>query len=196
MTTNTKILRTHKLAANAVLCQSGTYNPISPRSPAIEAMTDFLRTSAVSIDAHASLPSANAMMISRGVRLLLVTNDVNQIEGLITARDTLGEKPMQIIQARGGNHQEIQVKELMTPIGNIETLTLTEVMNARVSDILETLKHQGRQHILVEDSEPFTQATRVRGLFSATQIGRLLGIPVQGFELARTFAEIEATLAN
>lgn len=196
MTTSAKIVRTHKLSANAVLCQSGSYNPITPESPAVEAMTDFTRITAVSIAATATLPEANRLMIARGVRLLLVTDDNEQVLGLITARDTLGEKPMQVIQARSCNHSEVLVKELMTPIGTIDTLTLTEVMSARVMDILETLKHQGRQHILVEDSEPMTRNPRVRGLFSATQIGRLLGVPVQGFELPHTFAEIEAALVN
>lgn len=196
MTTSAKIVRTHKLSANAVLSQSGSYNPITPESPAVEAMTDFTRITVVSIAATATLPEANRLMIARGVRLLLVTDDNEQVLGLITARDTLGEKPMQVIQARSCNHSEVLVKELMTPIGTIDTLTLTEVMSARVMDILETLKHQGRQHILVEDTEPMTRNPRVRGLFSATQIGRLLGVPVQGFELPHTFAEIEAALVN
>ena len=64
------------------------------------------------------------------------------------------------------------------------------------ADILNALKKLGRQHILVEDTDPITGQPRVRGLFSATHIGRLLGVPVLGFDLPRTFAEIEAALAN
>ena len=56
--------------------------------------------------------------------------------------------------------------------------------------------HLVRQHILVEDVDPATGLPRVRGMFSATHIGRLLGVPVLGFELASTFAEIEAALAD
>jgi hypothetical protein len=36
----------------------------------------------------------------------------------------------------------------------------------------------------------------VRGLFSATQIARQLGIAIGTSEIARTFAEIEAQLAR
>ena len=70
------------------------------------------------------------------------------------------------------------------------------MLNARVIDILDALKHLGRQHILVEDIDPATGLPRLRGMFSATHIGRLLGVPVLGFELASTFAEIEAALAD
>jgi hypothetical protein len=84
----------------------------------------------------------------------------------------------------------------MTPISHVETLYLKEVLNVRVVDILDSLKRLGRQHILVEDVDAVSGLPRVRGLFSATNIGRQLGVPVLGFELASTFAEIEAALAN
>jgi CBS domain-containing protein len=188
-------VRTHKLSPNASLCAAG-YNQVGADSPAIEAMTDFSRVQAVTISPAASLAEANAIMISRGVRLLMVVGPDDAVLGLITARDILGEKPMQILQARQGKHEELSVKDLMCPITHIDTLYLSEVLNARVIDILNSLKKQGRQHIMVEDVDPATGTPRVRGIFSATQIGRLLGVPVLGFELSSTFAEIEAALAN
>jgi len=191
----TNKVRPHKLAANATLCASG-FNQVGADSPAIEAMTDFARTQAVTVSAMASLAEANAIMISRGVRLLLVSNGDDRVDGLITARDILGEKPMQVVQARGGKREDVTVKDIMVPAGSIETLYLNEVMNARVIDILNALKSTGRQHIMVEDIDPLTGLPRVRGIFSATQIGRLLGVPVLGFDLPQTFAEIEAALSN
>jgi len=191
----TNKVRPHKLAANATLCASG-FNQVGADSPAIEAMTDFARTQAVTVAATASLAEANAIMISRGVRLLLVSGGDDRVDGLITARDILGEKPMQVVQARGGKREDVTVKDIMVPAGSIETLYLNEVMNARVIDILNALKNSGRQHIMVEDIDPLTGLPRVRGIFSATQIGRLLGVPVLGFDLPQTFAEIEAALSN
>jgi hypothetical protein len=188
-------VRTHKISRNATLSASG-YNLVGAGSPAIEAMTDFLRTNVVMIGADDSIVEANARMISRGVRLLMVSGTDDTVLGLITARDILGEKPLQVAQARGCKRDDLKVADLMTPIGNVDTLYLNEVLHVRVIDILDALKHLGRQHILVEDVDPTTGLPRVRGMFSATHIGRLLGVPVLGFELASTFAEIEAALAD
>lgn len=187
-------VRSHKLSQNATLCASG-FNLISADSPAIEAMTDFARVQVVTINSTALVSEANARMISRGVRLLMVADD-DQVAGLVTARDILGERPVQVAQARGCKHNELSVGDVMTPIGSLDTLYLADVLNARVTDILNALKSLGRQHILVEDNDPLTGLPRVRGLFSATNIGRLLGVPVLGFDLPRTFAEIEAALVN
>lgn len=195
MTMTHKSVRPHKLSPNAALCISSTYNPIGSESPAIEAMTDFSRVSAVTVLPSTLMSEANAAMISRGVRLLLVTREDGTLAGLVTARDTFGEKPMQVVQARSLKHAELQVADVMTPLEAIDTLHFREVVYATVADILEALKHLGRQHILVEDVDPLTGQPRIRGIFSATQIGRLLGVPVQGFDTARTFAEIETALA-
>lgn len=188
-------VRTHTISKNVTLSTSG-YNLVGAGSPAIEAMTDFLRVNLVTIGASESLVDANARMISRGVRMLIVSAPDDGVLGLITARDIMGEKPMQLAQSRGCKRDELLVADLMTPIGSVDTLYLNEVLNARVIDILDALKHLGRQHILVEDIDPATGLPRLRGMFSATHIGRLLGVPVLGFELASTFAEIEAALAD
>lgn len=188
-------VQTHKISKNITLSASG-YNVIGADSPAIEAMTDFLRVSVVVIAPDASVVEANAQMIARGVRLLMVTGAGDRLEGLITARDILSEKPMQVASARGCKRDELKVAELMTPISHVDTLYFKEVLNVRVVDILDALKRLGRQHILVEDVDAATGLPRVRGVFSATNIGRQLGVPVLGFELASTFAEIEAALAN
>lgn len=188
-------VRTHKISKNVTLSASG-YNLVGAGSPAIEAMTDFLRVNVVMIGADELVVEANARMISRGVRMLVVNGADDSVLGLITARDILGEKPIQVAQARSCKRDELLVADLMTPIGSVDTLYLNEVLHAKVIDILNALKHLGRQHILVEDVDPASGQPRVRGMFSATNIGRLLGVPVLGFELASTFAEIEAALAD
>ncbi|HJU21904.1 MAG TPA: CBS domain-containing protein [Casimicrobiaceae bacterium] len=161
-------------------------------------MTDLKRVSAVTIDRYASIVEANRMMVARGVRALFVADETRQVLGIITATDVLGERPMQFAQARGVRYDEIAVRDIMTPAERLEVLQLSDVLIARVGDIVATLRAAGRQHALVVDpaAEPATART-ICGMFSLTQIGRRLGIPVQQVhDIARTFAEIEALIAS
>lgn len=172
------------------------YATVAFDSPAINVMTDFTRAAPVSIRPDATLTQATNLMVSRSVRLLFVVNDDEQIIGVITARDTMGERPIKLLRERGGKHGDLHVDDVMTPQSMLEALPMAEVLRAEVGHILATLKQIGRQHAMVVEFDPSTGRDEVRGMFSATAIGRLLGVPIQTFEVANTFAEIEAALAT
>jgi len=182
-----------------VSCQApGNYapKPVKADAPAIEAMTDLRHVAAATIRADATLAHANQVMIARGVRLLIVVGADRLVEGLITARDTLSERPINLLRERGGKHGELTVADLMLPRSAIDVLDIGTVLRSEVGHILATLKETGRQHALVMDKDQLTGEQVVRGIFSLTQIGRQLGVPIFGFEVANTFAEIEAELAK
>ncbi|HTN95105.1 MAG TPA: CBS domain-containing protein [Gallionella sp.] len=161
--------------------------------PAINVMTDLSKVSVVSVRAKTSMDKANAKMIRYGVRLLLVLDDNDQVAGLLTATDVLGEKPMRFLQNMGGTHADIMVRDIMTTQRELEVLKIEDVRNAQVGQIVASLKKAHRQHALVV-SEGADGKQAVCGLFSITQIARQLGAQVQSFELAHTFAEIEAVI--
>lgn len=160
---------------------------------ATDVMTDLSKVSVVSVRAKTSMDKANAKMIKYGVRMLLVLDDNEQIAGLLTATDVLGEKPMRFLQNMGGTHADIMVRDIMTTQRELEVLKIDNVRNAKVGEIVATLKKSHRQHALVV-AEGADGKQALCGLFSITQIARQLGAQVQSFELAHTFAEIEAVI--
>ena len=164
-------------------------------SPAAAVMTDLLQITAVTVLAVDTVDEAHHRMIQQGVRLLLVVDQDRNIQGVITANDVLGEKPVQVAVQRGIPHSELLVSDIMTPRGALEVLDMHEVDNAVVGHVVATLKAVGRQHALVVDRNPDGRQ-RVRGIFSATQIARQLGAAIVTGEIARTFADIEARLAH
>jgi CBS domain-containing protein len=197
----------HELGAGA-----GVRHPMQPAparvtedSPALEVMTDLCRATPATIRPQAPLFAANQFMITRGVRLLLVVDDRENVAGVITATDILGQRAMRVTIDRGLRRDELTVADVMTPSEQVEFILFSDVERARVGRIVETLRRAGRQHVLVVDYdtvptespiEPTVQRAMVRGIFSLTQIGRQLGIAVQPGEIARTFAEIEGVLGH
>jgi len=190
-----KPLTPHKAPAGTTFHQPSTYSHVTAASPAICVMTDLRQVTAATIHPDALLGTATQTMISRGVRLLLVVEPVDQVVGLITARDTQGERPIQLVHERGCKYDDLKVRDLMIPRERIDLLDVGDVLRAEVGHIVATLKDWGRQHALVGDVDPQTGAMRIRGIFSATQIGRQLGLPIQTFEVAKTFADIQAALS-
>lgn len=162
---------------------------------ATSVMTDLSKVSLVSVRARTPMDRANDKMIRYGVRMLLVLDDNEQLAGLLTATDVLGERPMRFLQNMGGTHADITVRDIMTAQGELEVLKIDDVQHARIGQIVASLKKSNRQHALVVDEGADGRQT-VCGLFSITQIARQLGAQIQRFELAHTFAEIEAAIAR
>ena len=190
-----KPLETRKLSAGA-RPHRPTLPTVRTDSPALEVMTDLDRVPAATVSADVSLDRATDIMIVRGVRLLFATDAEGALIGLITSRDILGERPMQLLNGRGGSRSDLVVADLMRKVEEIDVIDWHDVELACVGDILATLQRLGRHHLLVGKPDPKTGQLHVRGIFSVTQIGRQLGAPVQSIELANTFAEIEAALLH
>jgi hypothetical protein len=177
---------------------------VTPEAPAVQVMTDLSRVTPGTIRPQAPLAGANQFMITRGVRLLLVTDEQENVLGVITASDILSERPMRTAIERGLRRDELTVADVMTPAERVEVIDYADVQAARVGHVLETLRRAGRQHALVVDSderparrplEPPTRRTMVRGIFSISQVARQLGVAVEpGAEVARTFSEIESAI--
>jgi CBS domain-containing protein len=166
-------------------------NFVTSTSYALEVMTDLHFVPPGVIGANVDCEFANHTMISRSVRLLLVVDDAKCVVGIITARDLLGERMEQALADADLSGQGVTVRQVMTVADDIEVLQMEEVLHSRVGDIIETLKNSGRQHALVEAVDTATGQKRIRGIFSATQIARQLGIPPTAGELGQTFAAID-----
>lgn len=169
---------------------------VTLESPAVEVMTDLTRVAAETIAPDASMEDANNWMIKRGIRLLFVIDADKRILGIITAADILGEKPMQHITSHGGKRGDLRVDDIMTPQDRLEVLRMDDVYHTRVGHIVATLKLAGRQHALVADTGPSGDNQIIRGIFSASQIARQLGVNIETTEIAHTFAEIETMLVR
>ena len=116
-------IRSHSMDRDTSRCRSASSAPtpafagrsrrrrarVTPESPALQVMTDLARVSPATIRPQAPLAGANQFMITRGVRLLLVIDEHENILGLITATDLLSERPMRVAIDRGLRRDELTV---------------------------------------------------------------------------------------
>ena len=159
--------------------------------PAVTVMTDFKFVHPVTIDPTAAIDAALRKMKTAGVRLLLVTNETGEVIGIVTADDIMGERPIRIIEEARIQRPDINVSMIMTPQPRITVLKHLSVLNAKVGEIIETLRRLERQHVLVVDADESAGVQRIVGMFSTSQISKLLGCDVtEEVPPAHSLAEI------
>lgn len=190
-------LATHAMEPGTpfVLTEPTDAGPAGMQDPALRVMTDLRRVRALTVGAGTAMDSAYQRMRVNGVRMLLVVDEANRVVGLITSTDVEGEKPVQRMHDRSIRREELIVADVMTACERLEVIELHDVERACVGQVVASLKSMGRQHALVVERDADGRQ-RLRGLFSATQIGRQLGEPIPVADVARSFAEVEQALVR
>ena len=131
------------------------FNPpaVHADSPALLVMTDLSQVPSATITADASLEDANQSMLVRGVRALFVVGNsnanANDMVGLVTSVDVLGEKAVLVAQKRQSKRSDLRVADVMVPVEQVEALSIEAVKRASVGNIVTTLKLDGRAHAIV-----------------------------------------------
>lgn len=177
------------------LCRPEQGQPgVTLESSALLVMTDLKRVAAAVISPQDTVDHAHAFMAQRGVRMLIAVGEQQDMVGIITTNDILGEKPVAVAQERRIRHDELLVGDIMTPADRLDAFDMHVVQSARVGQIVASLQQARRHHALVVQTGADGRR-EVRGIFSLTQIARQLGMPLQLPAEANSFAEIEAALA-
>ena len=128
--------------------------------------------------------------------MLLVSGEHDNIIGIITSYDIQGEKPVKYAEENGLGHDRITVAMIMTPLGQVPAFDLDFVKQSLLRHVVTTLHALNRQHALVV-STAADGTQRIRGLFSSSHIGRLLGRDLGvNVHAAPSLAEMQRKLAR
>jgi len=178
-------------------CQ--TPDGLAPRvhdnAPAISVMTDFRKVTPVTIEPDLNIDAALRKMKEAGVRLLLVPDRDDHIIGIISASDIQGERPVQLGQELGIERADIKVHMLMAPLDRVMGMDLTTVLDACVGHIIAYLGSYERHHTLVVETDHDSGVQTIRGLFSISQISKMMGADVTQVEYpAHSLAEVQQEL--
>lgn len=164
---------------------------ITADDPALSVMTDLCQVTAVTTELSTPLTEGRDLMIKRGVRILLVCDADDNILGVLTSRDIDSEKANRILAKTGGTREDLLVSDVMTLRPKLEVLMMEDVLDARVGDIIATLRQLDRQHALVLDADAETDIPVVRGIFSLAEIGLRMGLDINRSRQPTTFVELE-----
>ena len=197
MTDKFKILPHQRIEVGAKINAHLSSRPgdISLLDPALKVMTNLNEVKPFSIEPTANIDAIYEKMVACGVRLLFVTDIDNNLLGLVTQTDLMGEKPVKFIKEHRINRSEVSAQDIMTPKDKLDVLNRADVEKACVGDIIETMKELGRQHTLVMDKTDTGEAV-ICGIFSNSQIIRQTGVILTPSMRAHTLVDIRAAMLS
>ena len=152
----------------------GEFWHVRPEDPAVNVMTDFMVTAPITVAESASIDNALEHMRHTGVRSAFATDERRRVVvGLITAYDIVGEKPLRHMHDAEMQRRDVLVWHLMRRVVDWTWLAFDDLSQATVTDVAVLLDSAALSHVTV--MAPALDATlRLRGLFSAAKIRRLL----------------------
>lgn len=168
------------------------HKDLTLEDPAIAVMTDHRIEKAPSCSASTSITRIMRRMAEENSSMLFVENENQVITGLITSPDITGEKPIQLQQNHQKQRDELIAMDLMTPIESIPVLHISDIIQAKIGDILHTLNETGSGFVLVSTEQDGQPA--IRGVFNSQAIARSLKIFFDPSPAARTFADFSKAL--
>jgi CBS domain-containing protein len=185
-------LPTKRLPPGTVIAQAHDWqtNPVTLDSPALEVMTDLTKVRAATTSSSTTLRQAEQIMIYQGVRMLFVVSEMPAIEGLVTTTDLHGDQQMRLIQQRNVKYDDLCVADVMAGLSILDAIDYEDMKSATVANVIATLLHHGRNHLLVVEGPTGESPLRVRGVISRTQLERQLGSPIPLSKGASSVAEV------
>jgi CBS-domain-containing membrane protein len=189
-------LPTFRVEPGTSIAQAEPWNthPVTVDSPALEVITDLTLVKAATVHPTTGLRQAEQAMIYLGVRMLFVVSEMPTIEGLITSTDLRGDKQMRVVSDRHLRFDELCVADVMNELSLLDAVDYGRMRTARVGQLVATLQHLGRNHLLVVEHTNEQASHRVRGVISRAQIERQLGATIEISPIASSFSEIERAL--
>lgn len=140
---------------------------VDAHASALKVLTDFNEHKPLVVNHNMHAIDAEEAMRRQHVRLKLVVDDREEFVGTVCLAD-LNEQEILKKIAYGYDRYELTVADFMRPRHAVKSLDFLEVQQARIIDLIETLKAIDQQHCLVLDREKHC----IRGLISASDVAR------------------------
>jgi CBS domain containing-hemolysin-like protein len=166
-----KTLTLHAINLIDELASPKAASSIGLDSKAETIFTDFNLHKPFTLDADVSAIEAERMMQKSHVRLKFVIDKNAHFRGIVSLSDLNNQEILKRI-ANGEKREEISVEDFMIPRDKLFALDYSDLEHATIADIVEALQHSHQQHCLVVDEH------KIRGIFSASDITRKLGLAI------------------
>lgn len=163
---------------------------LSPQSPAISVLTDFSQVRPQWIDGDTPVDQAHQKMRGAGVRLLFVMDSHEHCIGVVTAKEIIGKRRINIaMQQRQLSWEDITAEMIMTPWHTLSAMPINQLSSLSIEDLVISMESFTDQHLLIIEHDD-RHDPRIRGIISASDIQAAIGKTINAIPRAQSFADI------
>ncbi|MBZ5487459.1 CBS domain-containing protein [Halomonas aquamarina] len=164
---------------------------LTMESSALDVLTDFRNLKPQSVAADTPIDDAHLKMRHSGVRLLFVTDKQEHCLGILTSKELIGTRRINLaMQQRNLDRDEITAEMVMTSWNKLSAMPIEQLSALTIEDLVLVMEDVTEQHLLVTERNAQRELT-IRGLVSATDIQNAVGKEVNTVvPMARSFADI------
>lgn len=161
-----------------------------PTSPAMTVLTDFSQVVPQSIDANTPIDEAHLKMRHGGVRLLFVMDSHAHCIGVITSKEVIGTRRINLaMQQRSLTRAEVTAEMIMTPWHKLSAMPMSQLGSLTIEDLVISMETFTDQHLLITERND-NHELRIRGIISASDIQSAVGKEINPVPMAKSFADI------
>lgn len=193
------LLKSHKALiqfGTTPLLTTPAVKTLTPDSPALSVLTDFTKVVPQSVAGDTPIDEAHLKMRHGGVRLLFVMDKQNHCVGVLSAKEVIGSRRINIaMQQRNLERSEVTAAMIMTPWEKLSAMPLEQLTALTIEDLVRSMETFAEQHLLITE-QTANHELSVRGIVSATDIQAVMGKQAKGkadatvVPMARSFADI------
>lgn len=178
-----------QLSSTPLLAMPATKR-LLPTSPAMTVLTDFSQVMPQSVTADTPIDEAHLKMRHGGVRLLFVMDKQAHCIGVITSKEMIGTRRINLaMQQRNLSREDITAEMIMTPWHKLSAMPVSQLGSLTIEDLVLSMEAFTDQHLLITEQND-NHELRIRGLISASDIQSAVDKDITPVPRAKSFAEI------
>ncbi|MFG6668176.1 CBS domain-containing protein [Halomonas sp. HNIBRBA4712] len=168
---------------------------LTPESPALSLLTDFQQVAPQSVASDTPITDAHLKMRHGGVRLLFVIDPEGHCIGVLTSKEVIGTRRVNLaMQQRQIDREEVTAEMIMTPWEKLSAMPLEHLKSQSIQDLILSMESFTEQHLLVTEHND-EHALSVRGLISVTDIQNAIGKGESG-KISNTVVPMASSFAD
>jgi len=169
---------------------SRAQNSLTRDDLAAELLKDFNRQNPLTVRSSEDIHAIGKKLEISGETLCVVINRKDDVIGMLHLKDLIGSLPMSIASQRGSAIADLVAQDVMRPVWSLPTMGFSKLQSLTVDDLLSIFRELHSDYLLVTETVAGEEGKVVRGLLSADELSRRLGVQVNAEPRPESFSDI------